>query len=149
MLKTDFPLQTRWTKFTLPSEKKHKIKIVYIKKIVFKTLDIRQQRKVIPEDWTASKTLPRAAWRASQSRPRILIRKTSVSSPTCYSHSGSWAGQRDCRVGLGVLPGRAPGRGAQEHDMRNSVGLGRPGPEALLLSSQLCGTGQVASLSEP
>ena len=60
MLKTDFPLRTRWTKFTLPSEKTTK-SIVYIKKIVFKTLDIRQQRKVIPEDWTASKTLPTAA----------------------------------------------------------------------------------------
>ena len=60
MLKTDFPLRTRWTKFTLPSEKTTK-SIVYIKKIVFKTLDIRHQRKVIPEDWTASKTLPTAA----------------------------------------------------------------------------------------
>ena len=47
MLKTDFPLRTRWTKFTLPSEKTTK-SIVYIKKIVFKTLDIRQQRTVIP-----------------------------------------------------------------------------------------------------
>ena len=60
MLKTDFPLRTRWTKFTIQSEKTTK-SIVYIKKIVFKTLDIRQQRKVIPEDWTASKTLPTAA----------------------------------------------------------------------------------------
>ena len=112
MLKTDFPLQTRWTKFTLPSEKKHKIKIVYIKKIVFKTLDIRQQRKVIPEDWTASKTLPRAAWRASQSRPRILIRKTSSPPPPATHTAGAgrgsgtaeWAGA----CSLGVLPGGEP-----------------------------------------
>ena len=94
---------------------------------------------MIPEDWTASKVLPTAAWRASQSRPSILILKDFRLLPHLLLIPRALGGAEELQSGLGcaprgsapqsvlsgacsqgcapraVLPRCAPGWGAQEH----------------------------------
>ena len=73
-------------------------------KVVFKTLDVRQQRKVIPEDWTASKVPPTAAWRASQSPPSILILKDFRLLPHLLLIPRALGGAEELQSGLGRAP---------------------------------------------
>lgn len=122
---------------------------------------------MIPEDWTASKVLPTAAWRASQSRPSILILKDFRLLPHLLLIPRALGGAEELQSGLGCAPrGSAPqsvlsgacsqGCAPQVCSRVGSPGARQtasasasPGPEALLLPSQLCSAGQATRLSEP